>query len=146
MPVCRNCGSRLSKFDKDICPICGIKNPLDGVSSDTVEITAEIASVKSEIKNYQPKSRGIAFVLSLFIGWTGAPYFYLKYMMNGLIWMIINLGVAFGFFALFYFLISLELLISIVIPIGIVYLLNLCLGLFFLYHHDLKDGRGEFLR
>ena len=42
MPTCRECHSRISKFDKDICPVCGAKNPLDGVTSDTIEITHEI--------------------------------------------------------------------------------------------------------
>ena len=42
MPSCRNCGARLSKFDKDICPVCGAKNPLEGVSSETIDITSQI--------------------------------------------------------------------------------------------------------
>ena len=42
MPNCRNCGARLSKFDTDLCPVCGIKNPLEGISSETVEITSQI--------------------------------------------------------------------------------------------------------
>ena len=42
MPNCRNCGARLSKFDTDLCPVCGIKNPLQGTSSETVEITSQI--------------------------------------------------------------------------------------------------------
>ena len=42
MPYCKNCGSRITKFDNDICPICGAKNPLEGVTSDTVEITSEL--------------------------------------------------------------------------------------------------------
>ena len=42
MPSCRNCGARLSKFDSDICPVCGTKRPLEGVSSETVEITSQV--------------------------------------------------------------------------------------------------------
>ena len=43
MPKCRNCGTRLTKFDIDICPVCGTKDPLKGVSSDTLEVTSEIS-------------------------------------------------------------------------------------------------------
>ena len=25
MPYCRNCGARITKFEKDICPVCGQK-------------------------------------------------------------------------------------------------------------------------
>ena len=39
MPNCRNCGARITKFDKDICPVCGTKNPLQGVGSETMEVT-----------------------------------------------------------------------------------------------------------
>ena len=42
MPICRNCGARIEKFNKDICPICGEKKPLEGVNSETVEITGQI--------------------------------------------------------------------------------------------------------
>ena len=42
MPYCKNCGSRITKFDKEICPVCGEKKPLDGAVSDTVEITTEL--------------------------------------------------------------------------------------------------------
>ena len=42
MPTCRNCGARLSKFDKDICPVCGTPDPLKGVTSETVEITSQV--------------------------------------------------------------------------------------------------------
>ena len=40
MPNCRNCGARITKFDKDICPVCGQKNPLMGVDVvKSVEVT-----------------------------------------------------------------------------------------------------------
>ena len=42
MPSCRNCGARLSKFDSDICPVCGTKKPLEGVSTETIDITSQV--------------------------------------------------------------------------------------------------------
>ena len=32
MPYCKNCGARITKFEKDICPVCGQKKPLEGAS------------------------------------------------------------------------------------------------------------------
>ena len=49
MPVCRHCGTRITKFDTDRCPVCGELNPLEGVTSDTVEITTEI-DLSDELK------------------------------------------------------------------------------------------------
>ena len=42
MPYCKNCGARITKFDKDLCPVCGAKKPLEGAHSDTIEITTEL--------------------------------------------------------------------------------------------------------
>ena len=62
MPNCRNCGSRLSKFDKDICPVCGFKHPLDGVSSETQEVTSEISFYKGELKTSKVRKRWLTLL------------------------------------------------------------------------------------
>lgn len=146
MPNCKNCGARLSKFDKDICPVCGMKKPLDGVNSNTIEITTEIQSVKGEFSNYKTKSRIVACVLSILFGWTGAPFYYVKHFLSGVFYFLASIIFAGGLFAIFYFFISMELLFCILIPIIVIYVINLILGIVFLYYHDLKDGNGEFLK
>lgn len=146
MPNCRNCGARLSKFDKDICPICGFKKPLDGVESHTIDVTSEIQSVAGEIVNYRTKSRIVSCVLSMILGWTGCSFFYLYYYFAGAIFCLINLGLAGGIFAVLFCAIKMDLLFSILIPIIIIYVINFIMGIIFLYYHDLKDGRGEFVK
>lgn len=146
MPNCRNCGARLSKFDKDICPVCGFKKPLDGVVSNTVEITTEIQTVKGEFTNYKTKSRVVTCVLSILLGWTGAPFYYIKHPATGFIYFLISIIFGGGLFAIFYFFANLDLVLSIVIPIIVIYVINLIIGVVFLYYHDLKDGSGEFLK
>ncbi len=147
MPICKNCGSRLTRFDKDVCPVCGFKKPLEGVSSDTIEITAEISAVKDDNKSsYKPKSRKMAFLYSALLGFTGAPFYYLKYYMTGMIWLLANLLVGGGIFVPLFVFAQLSLLLSLLISIGTLYILNIILGFYFLSKHDLKDGRGEFLR
>ena len=82
MPKCKNCGARLSKLDNDICPVCGEKNPLLGVSSETVEITSQLDIQSDEFKDYHPKKRFVAFILSTCLGFTGAPFFYLHFSLK----------------------------------------------------------------
>ena len=77
MPICRNCNSRISKFDKDRCPVCGTISPLKGVTSETVEVTSEIDLTSGEY-NFKPKDRNIVMLLFTLIGFTGAGFFYLK--------------------------------------------------------------------
>lgn len=145
MPICRECKSRISKFDKDVCPICGCKNPLDGVSSETVEITSQLDTSSPEFKEYKPCKKLVIFFLFLLIGWTGAAYFYMHYFKKGLIHLICNLIIMGLLVCAFLFLIKLDLLLSILIPILVIYIFNVSFGLFFLLKNDLKDGRGEFL-
>ena len=67
MPNCRNCGARLSKFDTDLCPVCGIKNPLEGTSSETVEITSQIdlSEMKEGQKVLRRRKKFIAYFFTL---------------------------------------------------------------------------------
>ena len=64
MPNCRHCGARIEKFHKDRCPICGELNPLDGVSSETIEITSQIQ--KSDIEYKKLKINKIESLISIF--------------------------------------------------------------------------------
>lgn len=147
MPYCRNCGSRITKFDKDMCPVCGTKKPLEGVSSDTVEITSELdIHSKEGKKQYQAHFRLTTFMLFAFIGWTGAGYFYLKFKKLGLIWLLSNLVVLLGLGALFVLLIGYKEVIGYFVSPAIVYLVNIVIGIFFLAKKDIKDGNGEFIR
>ena len=147
MPYCKNCGARITKFEKDICPICGAKHPLEGASSDTVEITTEL-NVHTKDKGglkYQAHYRITAFVLFAFLGWTGAGYFYLNFKKMGLIWLACNLAVIGGLIGLFVALIGPTTWISYVAPFAVVYLINMGLSLYYLIKNDIKDGNGEFI-
>ena len=81
MPYCRNCGARITKFEKDICPVCGTRNPLDGANSDTVEITSQLdLGQKANRKIYKAHFRLNTFIWFIFLGWTGAGFFYLNFL------------------------------------------------------------------
>ena len=145
MPNCRNCGARISKFDKDICPVCGTKNPLEGVSSETVEITSQI-----DLNNFvegQKVVRRRKTLLILFIacGFTAVPYFYLKRKKFAILWLIINLLIIGGGFFFLSMLPGIRLWAAIVAPIALTYVINSIMGAIYYFLPDLKDGEGEFV-
>ena len=147
MPYCKNCGARITKFEKDMCPVCGQKKPLEGAHSDTVEFTTELNIHNKEKRgDYQIHFRLNAFVLFAFVGFTGAGFFYLKFKKLGLIWLASNLVVLGGLIALFALTISPTSWISYVAPVAIIYLINMGVAIYFLVKNDIKDGNGEFIR
>lgn len=145
MPNCRNCGARLSKFDTDICPVCGIKNPLEGISSETVEITSQIDL--SEMKEGQRvvRRRKVLAVLFYTLGFTGAPFFYIKKAVLGLIWLFSNLAVMGALFALFYAAVKTHIAVAIVVPLLVAYVINIIVGVVYNFLPNIKDGEGEFI-
>ena len=144
MPNCKNCGARISKFDKDICPVCGTKNPLEGVSSETVEITSQI-----DLNNFVEGQKVVCrrkkmLILFLACGFSAAQFFYLKRKKFAVLWLIINLAIM----AAVYFLISMfrsPLAVCIIVAVLSTYVLNSIMGAIYYFLPDLKDGEGEFV-
>lgn len=145
MPRCKNCGARITKFNKDMCPVCGERAPLRGVESDTVEITSEIDLKNNDFK-FKPKERSITSILFFTLGWTGAGFFYLLKNKAALIWLAINIVLIGLLFLLFYFPLNLGVVWSIIIPFIVSYIINIGVGIYYLLKQDIKDGRGEFIR
>jgi len=145
MPNCRNCGARLSKFDTDLCPVCGIKNPLQGTSSETVEITSQIdlSEVKEGQKVLRRRKKMIAYFYCL--GFTGLAYFYIKKYVLGTIWLIANLALIGGLFAIFYFAIHAHIAVAAIVPFLIAYAINAVVATVYNFLPDIKDGEGEFI-
>ena len=145
MPVCRNCGSRISKFDNDICPVCGEKNPLKGVTSETVEITTEI-DMQDKSFNYKPTKRSIACLFFCLLGVFGAGFYYIKRVKFGLIWLAINLALIGGLGTILAFVVNIGPLLGYLLPTAACYLANIVIGVYQLAKPNLKDGNGEFMR
>ena len=145
MPSCRNCGARLSKFDSDICPVCGTKNPLQGVSSETVEITSQVELSGFLAGQKVVRHRKTMLILFLACGFSGAGFFYLKKKRNALLWLSINLLLLSSGFLLLHLVAGLNIPLSIVIPIACMLVLNIAFGLIYFFTPNLKDGEGEFV-
>ena len=144
MPICKNCGSRIEKFNKDLCPICGTKKPLEGVSSETVDITGQIDIGNSDFKFRQTK-KSTLLLLFVLVGFTGAGFFYMKHKKYGLIYLIASLILI----GLGGFLISLTpnmMPWGFLIAYGVSEVLGIILGLYLFFKKNLKDGQGEFIR
>ena len=146
MPVCKNCNSRISKFDKDICPVCGCVNPISTEHSETVEITSNISLEKELRKDVKVRKKTTALLLALLLPFFGTPFYYLRYPKKGLIWMALNISFIGILFVLAYFLILKNLLWSIAAPLIIAYIFNIWLGIFLYTKKDYKDGYGELVR
>ena len=144
MPVCKKCHSRIDKFNKDRCPICGVENPFDGVSGDTVEITTQIdtANIKAD---YHPKKRSILLALFISLGLFGVPFFYIHKKLTGLIYGLVNIGVLAGVIALLLNFAPLDHAVSVIVPILLAIFINSLVGLYFYNKSNLKDGHGVFL-
>ena len=145
MPSCRNCGARLSKFDKDICPVCGTKNPFEGVSSETIDITSQIDISGFAEGQKVVRHRKTAMLLSMLIGFTGAMFFYLKQKKNAILWLSINLCGLSSIFLLLFLVVGLQLVVSLIIPIALIILVNIGMGIYYYLKPNLKDGEGEFV-
>ena len=145
MPKCKNCGTRLTKFDNDICPVCGTKNPLEGVRNETVEITTEINLNKEQADMYHPKKKKTFFLLFSLIGWSGAPFFYIKRYVEGWFLLFISLILIGGIGTIIFTLSDLKFY-GYLIVILVDYIFNICYGAILINKADYKDGNGEFLR
>ena len=144
MPYCKNCRSRIDRFDKDRCPICGIEKPFEGVSSDTVEITTNIDTSELNI-DYHPRKR-FTFLFLFLIGFTGAPMFYIYRKKAGFLFILFNaifIGTA---LALLLTLSPLHPAISVSCVLAVDILVNFLAGFSIYNQPNLKDGRGDFLK
>lgn len=146
MPICKNCHARITRFDKDMCPVCGTKDPFTGISGDTVEITSEL-SLQNEKLKVSIKRKWIASLLAVFIPFFGTPFYYLGYIKQGLVWLLFNIvlsGVLFT--SLFFFVFNQQFLVPLIISLVVTYVFNFTLGIHLLMRRDYKDKRGELVR
>lgn len=145
MPYCKKCHTRIDKFNKDRCPICGEVNPFDGISSDTIEITTNIDTSSIGELDYHPRTRKALLIFFCTLGIFGIPFFYMYRKLAGFIYAFINLALLAGLILIFALAVNLHIAIAIVIALAIIYSINALVGLYYYRKPNLKDGHGEFL-
>lgn len=150
MPKCRYCNKNITKFDKEICPYCGGSRPLEGVESNTVDITQTIDVLNDkESTSFVQHKRITNGLLMMFLGMFSGDLFYLGFIKNGIIRLIVNLVFFVILFSIFYFLeifSSYSLLLSLIIPFGILFIFYFILGLIVINFKNKKDSNGVFLK
>ena len=144
MPICKNCKTRIERFNKDRCPFCGVEKPFEGMSSDTVEITTNI-DVGDINVDYHPRKKKTLFILFVTLGIFGVPFFYLHKALVGVLYGLLNLALIAGCSFLLYYFTPASLWISIILFVVVMTLINSLVGLIFNGKSNLKDGRGEFV-
>ena len=75
MPRCKYCHSEITKFDTDICPKCGERNPIDD-NYRTMDITQHIDPQTGDFKLYKSKSKKMTLFLTALLGPLGIDEFY----------------------------------------------------------------------
>lgn len=143
MPICKNCHSRISKFDKDICPICGASNPLDGVTSDTIEVTHGIDSTNPAFKMEAPRKKNKVLLYFATLGFLGVGFAYLRYKVFAIIWVLINLAIIGGLGAIF--MLTPMKFLGFLVSFGVAILINVIVGLIYKFMPNAKDGSGELI-
>jgi len=146
MPNCKYCHKSISRFDSDVCPHCGAKNPIDE-GYETKDMTQFVDPVTGEYELYRSKSRKAAGFLCLFLGVFGAHHFYLGYTRKGLFTLLASLLISLGIGLPVAFL--LEAPLSIVLglaPFLLLFLFYAVLSVRYFRSETIKDANGEFLR
>lgn len=146
MPQCRNCHRNIEKFDNDICPYCGTKDPIDP-NYKTADVTSYVDPVTGKQLVVKSKKKVVAFILTLLFGPLGLGYFYLGYAKRGVIALLITLIGCGGVGAFVFFLIN--HLAGIWTWIGIyaaIWVFFIIVAIYILRSASLKDGKGDFVR
>lgn len=145
MMKCKECGQKLSKLDKDICPFCGCRKPLEGMEDVTQDFTKAFTPIEVEEKAIKPKSKLVAALLSMFLGFLGATGFYLGKYKEAVIQIAFSAIIIGGFGCLLFFT-CLENALAFVIPGALVLGLNIAYGIRLLISNSITDRNGEFLK
>jgi TM2 domain-containing membrane protein YozV len=144
MPQCKNCHREITKFDNDVCPYCGTPHPIDE-NYKTKDMTQFVDPVTGNYQLYKSKSKKTAALLAIFLGWTGANFFYLGYKKNGVIALLVSLLLIAGGGSLLFFLAKMGWL-GYLTSFAIAWILYPGLAIRYLKSDTYKDANGEFLR
>ncbi len=143
---CKSCGATLSKLDKEICPFCGTRHPLEGMEDVTQDITKAFTPISEEFVRTKPKSKKVAMILAFLLGFVGAPSFYLGRIKQGFILISISLVLIGGLGSILFFTGVLANALAYLIPFFAIEAVCIAGGLKLYLSSSVTDSRGEFLK
>ena len=146
MPKCKYCHENITRFDKEICPFCGSKKPLDGIDDSTYDITQciDIMNKQGDI-DFKQRSHVTNALLCMFLGFFGADAFYLGFNKIAIIRILVNIVLFLGVSLPLFFTTSLTYF-SFTIVGGALFLLYFILGIVNFFIKGKKDVNGVFIR
>ncbi len=145
MPRCKSCQKEITKFDTDICPYCGEKNPIDP-NYETIDVTSYIKPQEQNYELYRSKSRKTAAFLCLGLGYLGVHSFYLGFRRTGLIQCLVSILLIAGIGSALFFTKAWESPLAFLVPFFVIWAVYMLQSIYYFKKDNLKDARGEFLR
>lgn len=144
MAKCKYCGQDISRLEKEICPHCGGKNPLDVGDMTTQDITQVLGDV-IDPKLVQQHSKIVTAVLAILLGFMGMHNFYLNKFKTGLITLGISVFLIGGIGTILFVGAHLGVW-AYLIPYFAIEALMIVVGISYIFRHDVTDGFGNFLK
>lgn len=146
MARCKYCGEEISRLDKDNCPFCGGRKPLEGEDDSTQDITQNLLGLDVDDERFpRHKSKIVAAILAFVLGIFGAHNYYLGKYKIGLITLSISLVSIAGIGSILFFAV-LHNVLGYLIPYFVMEALMIGVGVSILLRHDVTDVNGEFLK
>ena len=145
MAKCKYCGSEISRLDKETCPFCGGKRPLEGIDNSTQDMTKALETLQEMGVEPKSKSKVIAAILAFLLGIFGVHNYYLGKYKIGLITLGISIVTIGGLGSILTFLVM-HNVFGYLIPYFVMEALMIAVGVSFLVRADISDANGEFLK
>ncbi|NCA95396.1 MAG: TM2 domain-containing protein [Methanomicrobia archaeon] len=147
MPYCRHCKAKIERMDKEICPFCGQRRPLDGVSLETLDVTKAFGEgVEKDTELVRLKSKKKAALLCAIFGMFGVHSFYIRKPRQGLLFILVALFLIGGVGSLLFFVIIKGSIWAYLLPLFVQIVFQGLFALTYLLREDVKDGVGEMMR
>ena len=144
MAQCKYCHASITRIDKEVCPFCGGKRPLDGTDTSTQDVTKIVDQLENAVE-IKHKKRWIAVTLSILFGFLGAPNFYLGKTKKGFLTLIISLSFIAAVGLVLFFVVGMKNALAFLIPYFVIEVYSLICAFVYLTNHSIQDSHGEFL-
>ena len=145
MAKCKYCGEEISRLDKENCPFCGGRRPLEGVDDSTQDMTKALEDLQDLDFEPRTKSKLVAGLLAIFLGIFGAHEIYLGKFKTALIIFLIHV-VGIGGIGTAMFFSFLPNAFAYLIPFFFFEAIAIIIGLNIILRPDIVDSKGEFLK
>ena len=147
MPLCPKCKSKISRLDKEICPFCGELQPLKGSSYETMDITKVVGDpLLEDTILYRAKSKKVAIILCVLLGFFGAHSFYVRKYKQALYFILFTIFLIGGIGTFLFFTFLKSSFWAYLLPFLVEEIVLIALSFKYAGRVDLKDGRGELMR